>query len=45
MVMKLKYLTLAISLGMLALSACTASVTTYGHPDGYYDRYGYYHRY
>jgi len=44
--MKAKYLALAISVAMLALSACTASITTYDHPHGYYyDRYGYYHRY
>ena len=36
---------LAIVLGLLALSACTASVRTYDHSAGYYDSYGYYHRY
>jgi hypothetical protein len=35
----------AIVLGALALSACTASVTTHDYPAGYYDSYGYYHRY
>lgn len=43
--MKAKHLALVIALSMLALSACTASVTTYDHPHGYYDQYGYYHRY
>jgi hypothetical protein len=42
--MNLKHLALAIALSMLALSACTASVSVRDHP-GYYDRHGYYHRY
>jgi len=42
--MHLKHLAFAIALGMLALSACTASMSVYD-PDGYYDRHGHYHRY
>ena len=43
--MAIKRLIFVVVAGMLALSACTATVTA-GHPAhyGYYDSYGYYHR-
>jgi uncharacterized protein YceK len=42
--MTMKRLVLAIAVSMLALSGCTASVTTYDGP-GYYDSRGYWHYY
>ena len=42
--MAYKHLALVVLAGMLALSACSASVRTAPAP-GYYDSYGYYHRY
>jgi len=39
-----KRVLLAIAAAMLALSACSASVTTRA-PAGYYDSYGYWHSY
>ena len=45
-IMAAKRLALIVIASMLALSACSASVTT-GYPAhyGYYDSYGYWHRY
>lgn len=42
--MIMKRLALAVVVSMLALSGCTASVTTYDAP-GYYDSHGYWHYY
>jgi len=44
--MPIKSLTLIIAASMIALSGCSASITT-GYPAhyGYYDSHGYWHRY